>query len=118
MIARVWRGHTRAEDAGKYGAFLEAKGFGDYRSTPGNAGALLLKRVAETTAEFTLISFWESFDAIRRFTGEDVDKAVYYPEDEHFLLGKEPWVTHYEVVATAGLEPPKGLLAGLELISR
>jgi hypothetical protein len=36
MIARVWRGHTRAEDASKYGAFLEAKGFGDYRSTPGN----------------------------------------------------------------------------------
>jgi hypothetical protein len=48
MIARVWRGHTRAEDAGKYGAFLEAKGFGDHRSTSGDTGAVLLKRVAET----------------------------------------------------------------------
>ena len=115
MIARVWHGHTRAEDADAYGAFLETRGIGDYKSTPGNAGALLLKRVAETTAEFTLISFWESFEAIQRFSGKDVDKAVYYPEDEHFLLGKEPWVIHYDVAATAGVEPPKGLV---ELISR
>jgi hypothetical protein len=41
-------------------------------------------------------SFWESFDAICSFAGDDIEKAVYYPEDEAFLLELEPTVTHYE----------------------
>jgi len=111
MIARVWRGHTRSEDADAYGAFLERRGFADYRETPGNHGARLLRRVGEGTAEFILISYWESLDAIRRFAGSDVERAVYYPEDEHYLLGKEPRVTHYEVAASTGLEVAEGFHA-------
>ncbi|HYB52503.1 MAG TPA: antibiotic biosynthesis monooxygenase [Thermoanaerobaculia bacterium] len=97
MIARIWRGNTRREHAEEYGRFLERKGFSDYRATPGNRGALLLQRRGEESAEFVLISFWEDFDAVRRFAGQNPEKAVYYPEDEHYLLGKEPNVAHYEV---------------------
>ena len=100
MIARVWRGNTRASDAEAYGAFLEAKGFADYRGTPGNLGAILLRRASSSeTAEFVLISYWRDLDAVRRFAGPDAEKAVYYPEDERFLLGKEPHVAHYEWIA-------------------
>lgn len=109
MIARVWRGHTRSEDAGAYGTFLEERGFGDYRGTPGNRGGLLFRHVGEGTAEFVLISFWDDFEAIRRFAGPDVEKAFYYPEDEHFLLGKEPRVCHYELGASMGLAFTKEL---------
>ncbi len=101
MIARVWHGTTRAKDAEEYAAFLEARGFSDYRGTPGNRGALLLRHSSGETEEFVLISFWPDFDSIRRFAGPDAEKAVYYPEDERFLLGKEPRVTHYEVAASA-----------------
>ncbi len=48
-------------------------------------------------AEFLIISYWESYDAIRTFAGEDIDQAVYYPEDKEFLLEYEPDVVHYEV---------------------
>jgi heme-degrading monooxygenase HmoA len=117
MIARIWRGCTRSGDAREYGAFLERKGFADYRGTPGNRGALLLERHAEGTAEFLLISFWDDFDAVRRFAGPDPDKAIYYPEDEHYLLGKEPRVTHYELAAEfapeAGRVRPEGISKGL-----
>jgi heme-degrading monooxygenase HmoA len=99
MIARVWRGHTRAVDADAYMGFLERTGLADYRATPGNEGALVLRRVENGTAEFVLISFWRDFEAIRRFAGPDAEKAFYYPEDERFLLGKEPHVSHYEVAA-------------------
>ncbi len=102
MITRVWRGHTRSEDAAAYGAFLESRGFADYRDTPGNRGALLFRSVGEVTAEFILVSFWEDLEAVRRFAGPEPEKAVYYPEDEHFLLGKEPRVTHYELAASMG----------------
>ena len=37
-------------------------------------------------------------DAIRRFTGDDVETAEYYPEDKDFLLEFEPRVMHYEVM--------------------
>ena len=40
---------------------------------------------------------WESWEAIRAFAGDDLEKAVYYPEDQKFLLALEPTVTHYEV---------------------
>jgi len=100
MIARIWRGHTRASDADEYMAFLQRSGLADYRATPGNEGVLTLRRVENGTAEFVLISFWRDFDAIRRFAGPDPEKAHYYPEDDRFLLGKEPRVTHYEVAAS------------------
>jgi hypothetical protein len=42
-------------------------------------------------------TFWDSYDAIRAFAGEDVDAAVYYPEDDRYLVEREDIVEHYEV---------------------
>jgi heme-degrading monooxygenase HmoA len=106
MIARIWRGRTRAADAEAYTAFLERTGLADYRATPGNAGALVLRRLEDDTAEFVLVSFWRDIDSIRSFAGPDPERAFYYPEDDAFLLGKEPHVKHYEV---AGGDPPRAI---------
>lgn len=106
MIARVWRGRTPAEKADAYAAFLERTGLTDYRATPGNRGVLALRRIQGGVAEFELISFWESFEAIRRFAGADEEKAFYYPEDDEFLLEKEPRVAHYEVLANGSFVKP------------
>ena len=35
-------------------------------------------------------------DAVRGFAGDDVEKAVFYPEDERFLVDRELTVSHYE----------------------
>ncbi|MBI5566505.1 MAG: hypothetical protein HY870_16515 [Chloroflexi bacterium] len=43
-------------------------------------------------------------EAIRRFAGEEIDRAVYYPDDCDYLLSLDPKVTHHEVLAAAGLE--------------
>lgn len=97
-IARVWRGRTPASKAGRYLDFLRTKGLAGYRATPGNRGVEILLRAEGDFAEFLLISRWEDDDAIRRFAGPDLERAVYYPEDDEFLLEKEPTVRHYEVV--------------------
>ena len=97
MIARIWRGVTRAEHADVYMDYLEATGLKDYRATPGFAGLQVLRRIADDRAEFVLITFWESWDAIRAFAGDDPETSVYYHEDDDYLLEKEPHVTHYEV---------------------
>jgi heme-degrading monooxygenase HmoA len=98
MIARTWRGATKAEDAEVYLEYLNQTGFTEYRKTPGNQGVVGLRRIANGRAEFLLVSFWESEAAIRRFAGNDIDKAVYYPEDERFLVERDDHVSHYEVV--------------------
>ena len=104
MIARIWRGSTRATKAQEYVGYLEATGLKEFRQTPGNRGALVLHRIEGEAAEFLVVSFWEDFDAIRRFAGPHPEKAVYYPEDERYLLGKEPHVAHYEVAPASLLE--------------
>ena len=57
---------------------------------------------AATTAtgtEFITYSLWDSLDAIRGFAGDDIEAAVYYPEDERFLIEQDDRVKHYEIVA-------------------
>lgn len=96
-IARVWRGRTPASKAEGYLQFLREKGLAGYHATPGNRGVHVLRRNEGDVAEFVLLTIWDDYDAIRRFAGPDPERAVYYPEDDDFLLEKEPNVTHYEV---------------------
>jgi heme-degrading monooxygenase HmoA len=100
VIARIWKGITRQEDRDTYLDYLNKTGLPDYKATKGNRGVWVLCRVFEGNAEFTLISLWESWDAIKAFAGPEYEKAVYYPEDRKFLLSLDPHVTHYEVLAT------------------
>jgi len=44
------------------------------------------------------VTMWESMDAVRAFAGDDPERAVYYPEDDEYLLEREPTVSHYEVL--------------------
>jgi heme-degrading monooxygenase HmoA len=97
-MARTWRGATRAEDADAYVEYLEKTGISEYRATPGNRGVLGLRRVVGDKAEFLLVTLWESEEAIRRFAGDDIERAVFYPEDDRFLVEKDEQVSHFEVV--------------------
>lgn len=102
MIVRTWRGATKAEDADAYLQYLHETDFSQYRATPGNLGVLGLRSIAEGRAEFLLLTFWESEEAIRRFAGDDIGRAVFYPEDDRFLLEKEDRVRHFDVVFEEG----------------
>ena len=98
MIARSWAGATRAADADAYLDYLHATGFAEYRATPGNRGVLALRRTVGERAEFLLLTLWESEEAIRGFAGDDIERAVFYPEDERYLVARDERVRHYEVV--------------------
>jgi heme-degrading monooxygenase HmoA len=100
VIARLWHGAVPAAKGDEYMRYLERTGLPDYRATPGNCGAYVLRRAEDGVEHFLLVSLWESRDAIRAFAGDDIERARYYPEDSEFLLELEPTVTHYEVAAT------------------
>jgi heme-degrading monooxygenase HmoA len=109
MIARVWHGRTDVARADEYTKYLQQTGVTDLRRIPGNRGVLVLCDRSGSEAKFTLISFWDSVDAIRKFAGEDVLKARYYPQDRDFLRELEPHVQHLDVAVTEGpLFNPRG----------
>lgn len=108
MLARTWRGVTKAADADAYLGYLEETGLKNYRKTPGNLGAYCLRRISGERCEFLLVTLWESMDAVRRFAGPSPEQAVFYPEDERFLIDKDLHVTHYEVPFAAVAAPLTG----------
>jgi heme-degrading monooxygenase HmoA len=97
MIARIWTGHTPVEEYDAYLEYVLRTGIRDYRATPGNFGSWILRRRLGDTAEFVVISFWDSIESIEAFAGQDVEKARYYPEDDEYLLDKPKTVSHYEI---------------------
>ncbi|HEY2442460.1 MAG TPA: hypothetical protein VGI31_04960 [Streptosporangiaceae bacterium] len=105
MIARIWRGVVRAENAAAYADYVKRTGFEEYKETAGNRGAWLLQRVDGDRAELITMSLWESREAIVGFAGQDIDKAVYYPEDERFLIERDLTVRHYEVIDSKDDQP-------------
>jgi heme-degrading monooxygenase HmoA len=98
MIARTWRGATQAQDAETYLDYLHQTGLAEYRKIVGNRGVIAMRRILDSRAEFLILSFWDSEASIRQFAGEDIEKAVFYPEDERFLIERDNHVSHYEVV--------------------
>jgi antibiotic biosynthesis monooxygenase (ABM) superfamily enzyme len=97
MIARVWRGSTRAEDAEEYAAYIEKSAMGDARTLPGNRGTLVLRRVDGDKAEFETIFLFDDLESIHAFAGDDIDVAVFFPEDDRFLVERELTVRHFDV---------------------
>lgn len=99
MIARVWRGAVRAEDADAYGEYMQRTGISGYAGTQGNLGVYMLRRLHGDRCEFVMLTFWESFDAVKAFAGQDYETAVFYPEDDRFLIERELRASHFEVAA-------------------
>ena len=98
MIARSWHGRVPAARSDDYYTYLLRTGLADYRATPGNRGVLVQRWTEGDVSHFLLTTLWDSLDAIKRFAGEDYTAARYYPEDDEFLLEREPHVTHANVL--------------------
>ena len=103
MIARVWRGATRAADAARYAEYMQATGVRELAATPGNRGVLAYHRIEGDLAHFTVLSLWDSMDAVRGFAGRRPERAVYYPQDEAFLIERGSLVEHWQVDDAVGL---------------
>jgi heme-degrading monooxygenase HmoA len=98
VIARIWRGTVRKEDADEYAVYIEQTGMQQYRATPGNQGAWILRRDVGDLSHFITLSMWDDMEAVRAFAGDDPERAVMYPEDEKYLVEHHDTVEHYEIV--------------------
>ena len=105
-ILREWRGVIRRSERDDYVSYIRGTGLADYRSTPGNLGALMaLNDLDAERTEVVTLSLWTSWDAIRAFAGERPELARYYPEDDRFLLERPETVKHYDAFGELSVAP-------------
>ncbi len=100
MIARLWHGTTPASKADSYAEIVEKTGIAALRKTEGNRGAWSLRRIDGDVAHFIVLSMWDGMEAIKRFAGPEPEKAVYFPQDDDYLLDRSANVDHYEIVSS------------------
>ena len=98
MIVRIWHGRVPTSKAKVYREFLNRTAIPEYRAVEGNLSVQILERDEEGITHFLTVTHWKDMASIKGFAGDDIDKAVYIPEDKNFLLELEEKVVHYEVV--------------------
>ena len=83
-IARIWRGRTTRQRADEYESYILEVGIRPLMEKA--LGVQNLREDREGESEFMTISYWESVEAMARFTGADPTKIHHLPRDEEFLI--------------------------------
>ena len=83
-IARIWRGRTRRQLADEYEAYNYEVGIKPLMEKAMGVQTLREDRADET--EFVTISYWESVEAMSRFTGSDPTSIHHLARDPEYLI--------------------------------
>ena len=98
VITRIWHGVVRTEQSDDYLQYVTETGVKDYKLTPGNLSVKIWRYPEGDKTHFWTVTTWDSVDSIKKFAGEDYERAHYYDRDQEFLLEFEPKVLHYETL--------------------
>jgi heme-degrading monooxygenase HmoA len=99
-IARIWRGRTTRAKADEYAKYLYEVGITPLIEKA--LGVQQLREDRETESEFITISYWESVEAMSRFTGSDPRRIHHLPRDPEFLIEVPESVQVLNITATHG----------------
>ncbi|OFX02131.1 MAG: hypothetical protein A3D94_02380 [Alphaproteobacteria bacterium RIFCSPHIGHO2_12_FULL_66_14] len=83
-IARIWRGRVRRERADEYETYNYEVGITPLIEKA--LGVQTFREDRETETEFMTISYWESVEAMSRFTGGDPTRIHHLDRDAEFLI--------------------------------
>jgi heme-degrading monooxygenase HmoA len=99
-IVRIWRGRTRPERADEYEAYSYEAGIKPLIEKA--MGVQSLREDREHETEFITISYWESVEAMTRFTGGDPTRIHHLERDAEFLIELPKRVQILELRASRG----------------
>jgi hypothetical protein len=100
-IARIWRGRTTKVRADDYAAYLYEHGIKPLEEKALAVMQLREDRDAET--EFVTISFWESVEAMSRFSGPDPRRIHHLERDAEFLIELPESVQVLDISSSKGV---------------
>jgi uncharacterized protein len=98
LILRMWRARSTAEKSDEYVQHATGKVFPTLRAIAGHRGAYLLRRAVDGAVELVVLTIWESMESVRKFAGDEPEKAVVEPEARAVLTSFDDCVTHFEVI--------------------
>jgi hypothetical protein len=99
-IARIWRGRTPRQRADEYGRYLYEHGIKPLEDKA--LGVQLFREDRETESEFVTVSYWESVQAMARFTGGDPRRIHHLERDAEFLIELPRAVQILDIVTSSG----------------
>jgi antibiotic biosynthesis monooxygenase (ABM) superfamily enzyme len=99
MIARIWHGYTKHENASVYEIMLREEILSGIRkrNIKGFIDIQLLIRKLGNEVEFITIMRFDSLDSVKEFAGNDYEKAVIYADAKPLLLRYDERSQHYEI---------------------
>jgi hypothetical protein len=105
MIARVWHGYTKPENADAYETMLKPELLPGISKAQGSRASYLLRRNLGSEVEFITIMLWESIDAARTAAGRaDYETAIIPEERRKYLSRFDAKSAHYEIAAVHGVD--------------
>jgi hypothetical protein len=100
VLARIWHGWTKPENADRYEKLLKEEifpGIADKR-VAGYKGIQLFRRpIDDDEVEFITLMWFDSWDAVKRFAGEEYERAYVPPEAREVLARFDERSQHYEI---------------------
>ena len=98
MIARSWSARATVEGAAAYVTFYRETMVRQLERIEGHRGSLVLTRPGDDgEAEITVLTFWESMEAVSRFAGAAFERAVVESAAQEALTSFDEWVEHRHV---------------------
>jgi len=97
MIARIWRGWTKAEDADAYEKLLREVVYPGLKHISGYQGGYIFRQEHNGETEFVTMNLFESLEAVKAFAGSEYEVPVFEPEARRLLSKVEPIARHYDV---------------------
>ena len=100
MIARIWHGYTKFEDADTYESLLRTEVFPSIErmNVKGYKRISLLKRILENEVEFITIMLFDNLDSVKEFVGEDYERSYVPEKARKVLLRHDERSQHYEII--------------------
>jgi antibiotic biosynthesis monooxygenase (ABM) superfamily enzyme len=99
MIARIWHGWTKRQDAKTYEDMLRNEIFPGIaqRKIRGYQGAELFIRDDGDEVEFVTLLRFDSMEGVKEFAGQNESKPVIYPKAEALLTRMDERSRHYRI---------------------
>lgn len=99
MIARIWHGWTTLDNADVYENLLKTEIFPGIaaKGVQGYRGIQLFRHPSGLEVEFLTIMWFDSWEAVKQFAGEDHERAYVPPKARAVLARFDDSSQHYEV---------------------
>ena len=100
MVGRIWHGWTKPENADRYERLLKEEIFPGIaaKKVSGYRGIQLFRRALDNEeVEFVTIMLFDSWEAVKRFAGEDHELAYVPPKAREVLARFDERSQHHEI---------------------